>query len=78
MINWKTTVSGIVAALGVALTQINDPIIHAIGVILSGVGALLVSLTAKDYNVHGGTVAQATPPAVQASSEAQGVQSLAK
>ncbi len=76
--NWKTTVSGIVTALGVALTQMSDPTLHAIGVILTGIGSLLIGLTAKDHDVHGGTVAQATPPLVQAQSLAEGEQQANK
>jgi hypothetical protein len=52
----------------------SDPTLHAIGVILTGIGSLLIGLTAKDHDVHGGTVAQATPPAVQAQSLAEGAQ----
>jgi hypothetical protein len=74
MTNWKTTVASIIAAIGVGFTQSSDPTLKAIGTILTCLGTVLFGLVAKDFNVHGGTVAQGTPPLVQAESLSEGKQ----
>lgn len=74
MTNWMPTVAGFLAAFGVLLTQITDPPwVKTVGMILGAAGTALLGLVAKQYNVHGGTVAQATPPAVQAETVKEGV-----
>ena len=74
MTSWKTSLGGIILALGGIFTQQTDHTLQLIGAVLSAVGALLLGLAAKDSNVHGGTVAQATPPAVQEQMKAEGMQ----
>lgn len=56
MKNWKTTLSGVLAAVGLVLTHI--PETSAIGNVLTALGTLFVGLTAKDSNVTGGTTPQ--------------------
>lgn len=56
MKNWKTTLSGLLGAAGLILTQI--PKTSAWGGILAAIGAALTGLTAKDNNVTGGTKQQ--------------------
>jgi hypothetical protein len=52
MINWKTTLGGILAALGQFLETITDPAwIGLIGRIISAVGVFLIGATARDFNV---------------------------
>ena len=58
MKNWKTTLSGIVAAIGASMQLSADPTVKAIGAIVIAVGALLFGISAKDNNVTGGTVQQ--------------------
>ena len=65
MKSWKTSLSGLLMAIGAALVKSDDHTITIIGQILLIIGPLLLGLSAKDSNVHGGTVAQATPLAVQ-------------
>jgi hypothetical protein len=76
--NWMPTVAGLIAAIGAGLVAANEPSLHLIGVILSVVGTALLGFVAKQYNVHGGTVAQATPPSVQAKSAIEGVALVAE
>lgn len=56
MTNWKTTASGLLAALGqvLPLLGVAQPIAGAISII----GLALLGLLSKDYNVTGGTVNQ--------------------
>ena len=73
MTNWMPTVAGFLAAFGVLLTQITDPPwVKTVGMIMGAAGTALLGLVAKQYNVHGGTKAQATPPAVQEKSLEEG------
>lgn len=58
MKNWKTTLSGFMTALGVALSQSSDETLKAVGVIITGLGGLLTGIFAKDFNITGGTVEQ--------------------
>lgn len=58
--NWKTTLGGIITAVGLALTAAPNPPIHIAGLILAGIGALFTGTYAKDRNVTGGTVTQPT------------------
>lgn len=58
MKNWKTTVSGIITASGVAMQASENPTVKMIGLILAGVGALLLGGSSKDKNVTGGTKQQ--------------------
>lgn len=56
MKNWKTTLSGVVAALGQILPLLGVPV--PVSQALSVVGLFLMGLFSKDSNVTGGTVAQ--------------------
>ena len=56
MKNWKTTVSGLVAALGQVLPYLGIP--QEVATAVSVVGMFLVGLFAKDSNVTGGTTVQ--------------------
>ena len=78
MTNWMPTVAGLLAAIGGALTQMDNPTIKSIGTIMAAVGTILLGLVAKQFNVHGGTVAQATPPAVQEQTLVEGVELVAE
>jgi hypothetical protein len=53
MKNWKTTVAGIVTAIGVGFTQSNDPMLQMIGKVLVVVGPIILGVVAKDLNVTG-------------------------
>jgi hypothetical protein len=56
MKNWKTTLSGLLAAAGQILSIFGVPV--EVGQAVSVVGLFLVGLFAKDSNVTGGTKAQ--------------------
>ena len=58
MKNWKTTLFGLITALGVGCIQSTDPTVQVIGKILAVVGPILLGLFAKDSNVTGGTTQQ--------------------
>lgn len=58
MKNWKTTVSGIIAAAGLAMQASNDSIVKVIGLILAALGTAMIGGSAKDNNVTGGTKPQ--------------------
>jgi hypothetical protein len=53
MKNWKTTVAGIVTAVGVGFTQSDDPTLQFIGKVLMVVGPIILGVAAKDLNVTG-------------------------
>lgn len=53
MKNWQTTVSGIVFAVGTALSASDDQMIKHIGIAVQGVGGLLGFIWAKDRGVTG-------------------------
>ena len=48
MKNWKTTVGGIISALGAFLIGQNNPVIHLTGQILAPVGLFLMGAAATD------------------------------
>lgn len=54
MKNWKTTLFGLISAIGVALLASTDPIVHTIGVVIGVLGTLGIGAMAKDKNVTGG------------------------
>jgi hypothetical protein len=58
MKSWKTTVAGIITAIGVGFMQSDDPTLQLIGKILAVVGPIIFGITAKDADVTGGTRAQ--------------------
>lgn len=51
--NWKTSVGGVVAAGGYALTQAPSPTLHVIGIALCTIGLVVFGVSAKDFNVTG-------------------------
>ena len=53
MKSWKTSLGGILAALGFAMTESPDETIKAIGKVLEALGLLIVGFGAKDFNVSG-------------------------
>lgn len=72
MKNWKTTLAGLLGTIGAALIVVDDPTVKAIGAFMVALSPVLLGLAAKDSNVHGGTVVQATPSKVQAETLAEG------
>ena len=56
MKNWKTTVTGLLAASGQILSLFGVP--AEVGSAVSVIGLFLLGLFAKDGNVTGGTVSQ--------------------
>ena len=56
--NWKTSLGGALLAAGTGLTQVDDPILAAIGQVMSIAGSLMLGYFAKDSNVTGGQVQQ--------------------
>jgi hypothetical protein len=58
MTSWKTTVGGLILALGATCTQMDDSTYKLIGGVLSAIGALILGIAAKDSNVTGGTKEQ--------------------
>lgn len=49
--SWKTSAAGFVAALGAAMSLSEHKGVHAIGVLLAGLGSFLTGLAARDNNV---------------------------
>jgi hypothetical protein len=56
MKSWKTTLSGVVAAIGQVLPLFGIP--AEVGAAISTVALFLIGLFAKDSNVTGGSVSQ--------------------
>jgi len=54
MSNWKTTLAGVITAIGVGFSQSNDPTLQFIGKILVVIGPVILGYLAKDYDVTGG------------------------
>ena len=46
--SWKTTIGGLLAAVGTALSASSNPNAHATGTILSGIGVLVMGASARD------------------------------
>ena len=53
MKNWKTTVAGILTAVGMYLQNNESGTLKLIGQVLSFAGSILLGFMAKDYNVTG-------------------------
>jgi hypothetical protein len=53
MKSWKTTVGGILLAVGTSLGLVEDATLKTIGVILAAVGGALLGLNAKDKDITG-------------------------
>ena len=73
MKNWKTSLAGIVAIIFAGLVQLKY-LTPEQGVVISGAILGIIGLVAKDNNVTGGSVPQATPPGVNTTSNQMGVQ----
>lgn len=58
MKNWKTTVGGLLAAIGSYLVNSQTGVLNVVGQVAQAVGLFLLGATAKDSNVTGGTVQQ--------------------
>lgn len=53
MRNWKTTLGGLLSALGLGMSAMQDPTMHTVGIALAAIGTLLTGAGAKDHNVSG-------------------------
>lgn len=54
MKNWKTTLFGAITALGVYFSTVTDPSwLSTVGQVMTGLGALMTGVFAKDSNVTG-------------------------
>ena len=53
MKNWKTTLFGVLTAVGMALQSNDNPTLKTIGTVLASVSALLLGATSKDHNITG-------------------------
>jgi hypothetical protein len=51
MKNWKTTLGGIMAAIGQYLTQAESGWLNIAGQVISGIGLLLLGAAAQDSSV---------------------------
>ena len=58
MKNWKTTVGGLLAAVGSYLVNSQTGWLNVVGQVAQAVGLFLLGATAKDHNITGGTVKQ--------------------
>jgi len=56
--NWKTTLAGLLTGLPNILTILGIGIPVPVVQVLTGLGALLLGIFAKDFNVTGGSVKQ--------------------
>lgn len=70
MKNWLPTLGGILSALGLTLTALPLPALHAIGLGVAALGTVITGASAKQFNVTGGTVSQ-TPEAEKRVEEAK-------
>lgn len=67
--SWVPKIGGILAGLPILLTQagfIASPVEAHYLSLVSGVGILILGLSAKQSNVHGGTVGQPSSPEARA------------
>ena len=54
MKNWKTTLCGAITALGVYFATVTDPPwLATVGQVMTGLGAFMTGMFAKDSNVTG-------------------------
>lgn len=73
MTNWMPTAAGFLAAFGLLLSQMDNPTVKLVGLILGAAGTAMLGLVAKQFNITGGSVPQASPPGVAIKSDALGV-----
>jgi hypothetical protein len=72
--NWIPTVGGLVLAIGMSLQAVEGyPKVKFIGLIMAAVGGGVGLWAAKQFNVTGGSIPQASPPGVALKSDAMGV-----
>lgn len=50
MINWKTTVSGLIGAVGAYLSSLDNPTLKIAGQVLTAVGMALLGYVSKDHD----------------------------
>jgi len=48
MKNWKTTLGGILAAIGLGMSAADNAVLHLVGVITAAIGAFLTGSQAAD------------------------------
>jgi hypothetical protein len=53
--SWKTTLAGLLLAIGQFLVALEDPYLKLAGQVASAIGAFLLGAVAKDHDVTGGT-----------------------
>lgn len=53
MKNWKTTIGGLVTAVGLFLANQDNPTLKLVGQVLAPIGASFAGASAKDHNVTG-------------------------
>lgn len=51
MKSWKTTLYGLIASAGIAMTSSLNPVLHVSGVIISAVATALLGNAAKDAHL---------------------------
>ena len=51
--SWKTTLAGLITAIGAALVQSDDPTLKLIGQVLIVLGPVIFGVVAKDSGVTG-------------------------
>lgn len=73
MKNWMPTAAGFLAAFGLLLSQMDNPTVKMVGLILGAAGTALLGIVTKQFNVTGGAIPQASPPGVKLKSDALGV-----
>lgn len=61
MKSWKTSLGGILSAIGLGLTQSGDETLKLIGGVLASIGVLLTGLAARDNNVTSEQVGATKP-----------------
>jgi hypothetical protein len=71
--SWITTLGGLITAAGASLIMSEDHTLRLIGQIFSVLGPLVLGFAAKQVNVTGGSVPQASPPGVALKSNAMGI-----
>ena len=63
MVNWKTTLCGLIAGVATALANYTGP--NNWQGYVSAAALVALGIIAKDFNVTGGTVASGTTPAAK-------------
>lgn len=53
MKNYKTTIGGLLAAIGLSLTAMDNPTLKMTGTVLAAIGTFLTGTGAKDFDKTG-------------------------